>query len=399
MSNQDLTSVCFPETDFAILPGQAPPLSDFHAMLAELRETRPVAPILFHGRLAWLLTRHADVLTAFRDEDLFSARAIQVANTFPVMGRNVMGMEGEEHRINRALVQPGFGRRTMPGLMEECVRPLCHALVDEFSQAGQVDLVRQFNKRLPMAVICRLLGLPREDDASFERWAIDLIRYPWDPEAAQAASRQFTKYLEPLVEARRAAPEDDLLSSLCLQEVEGQRLTNDEIFSFVRQLFPAGADTTYLGLGSLMVGLLGTPGSLEELRGDLRRQAAAVEEAMRWEPPTSLLPRMTVQGGEFGGEELGADTVVLLGIAAANRDPEVFADPDRFDIGRETAGHLSFGYGNHFCIGSHLARAEMCTALEVLLERLEEIELLTPPIMQGAVLRGPDQLQIRFSPA
>ena len=287
----------------------------------------------------------------------------------------------------------------MPGLMEECVRPLCHALVDEFSQAGQVDLVRQFNKRLPMAVICRLLGLPREDDASFERWAIDLIRYPWDPEAAQAASRQFTKYLEPLVEARRAAPEDDLLSSLCLQEVEGQRLTNDEIFSFVRQLFPAGADTTYLGLGSLMVGLLGTPGSLEELRGDLRRQAAAVEEAMRWEPPTSLLPRMTVQGGEFGGEELGADTVVLLGIAAANRDPEVFADPDRFDIGRETAGHLSFGYGNHFCIGSHLARAEMCTALEVLLERLEEIELLTPPIMQGAVLRGPDQLQIRFSPA
>ena len=108
---------------------------------------------------------------------------------------------------------------------------------------------------------------------------------------------------------------------------------------------------------------------------------------------------MTVTGGKFGEEELGPNSIVLLAIAGANRDPAVFPDPDRFDIARKTAGHLSFGRGNHFCLGSHLARAEMRTALDVLLERLRDIELLEPPTMQGAVLRGPDRLQIRFRAA
>jgi cytochrome P450 len=106
---------------------------------------------------------------------------------------------------------------------------------------------------------------------------------------------------------------------------------------------------------------------------------------------------MTTEGGEFGGEELGPDTVVLLGIAAANRDPSVFSNPDRFDPGRKSAGHLAFGLGNHFCLGSHLARAEMRVALAVLAERLDEIELQAPPVMEGAVMRGPDRLQIRFA--
>ncbi len=167
----------------------------------------------------------------------------------------------------------------------------------------------------------------------------------------------------------------------------------------MRVLFPAGADTTFLALGSLLVGLLEAPDRLDSLRGDPEAQAAAVEEALRWEPPTALLPRMTEAGGEFGGEELGPGTVVLLGIAPANRDPSVFPDPDRFDPGRKTAGHLAFGLGNHFCLGSHLARAEMRVALSVLLERLGEIELLEVPVMQGAVMRGPGRLRIRFSGA
>jgi cytochrome P450 len=399
MSNTDVPQVCFPEIDFALLPGQGDPLPRFHDMLAELRRNRPVAPIVFHGRPAWILTRHADVIEAFRDEHLFSAKAIQIANTFPVMGRNIMGMEGEEHRINRALVSPRFGLRRMPQVMEDCVRPLCHSLVDEFEGEGQVDLVRRFNKRLPLAAICRLLGIPPEDDSSLERWAMDLISYPWDPEGALASSKEFTAYLGRLVDLRRQSPEEDLLSALCSQEIEGHRLKDEEIFSFVRVLFPAGADTTYLALGSLMVGLLETPGSLDRLRANPDARSAAVEEALRWEPPTALLPRMTVTGGKFGEEELGPNSIVLLAIAGANRDPAVFPDPDRFDIARKTAGHLSFGRGNHFCLGSHLARAEMRTALDVLLERLRDIELLEPPTMQGAVLRGPDRLQIRFRAA
>ena len=397
MSVSQPVALHFPGTDFALLPGRGAPMPGFHRMLGELRKERPVAPISFHGSLAWVLTRHSDVAAAFRDEALFSARAIQEANTFPVMGRNIMGMEGDEHRINRALVSPKFKLREMPELMESLVRPLCHGLVDEFAGEGEVDLVKRFNKRLPLIAICRLLGIPPEDDASLETWAMDLISYPWDPEGALASSRAFTAYLEQLLETRRSAPRDDLLSALCGEEIEGHRLSNEEIFSFVRVLFPAGADTTYLGLGSLLVGLLETPGCLDALRGSPDAQAAAVEEALRWEPPTALLPRMTTGGGEFAGEKLGPGTVVLLAIAAANRDPAVFTEPDRFDPSRDSSGHLSFGYGNHFCLGSHLARAEMRTALAVLLERLDEIELQAPPIMQGAVLRGPDQLRVRFS--
>jgi cytochrome P450 len=145
------------------------------------------------------------------------------------------------------------------------------------------------------------------------------------------------------------------------------------------------------------VGLLEKPGQMQALRDDPDGQAAAIEEALRWEPPTALLPRMTTEGGEFRGEQLPPGTVVLLGIAPANRDPALFPDPDRFDIGRKTAGHLGFGLGNHFCLGSHLARAELRVALSVLLERLEDLELQAPPVMEGAVMRGPDRLWVRFS--
>lgn len=386
----------FPETDFALLP-QGGVMPDFHRMLAELREKRPVAPVLFHGERAWLLTRHADVAAAFRDENLFSARAIQELNTFPVMGRNIMGMEGEEHRINRALASPKFKLREVVRVVGELIEPLCHRLVDEFAAHPETDLVQSFNKRLPLIAICRLLGIPPEDDERLGTWAMDLISYPWDPQGALVSARAFTEYLREVLEERRAAPGDDLLSALACEEVEGHRLSDEEIFSFVRVLFPAGADTTYLGLGSLMLGLLQEPGAFEALRGDPDGQGRAVEEALRWEPPTALLPRMTTVGGEFQGEHLGPETAVLLGIAGANRDPSVFDEPDRFDPSRDASKHLSFGYGNHFCLGSHLARAEMRTALAVLAERLGEIELKTVPVMRGAVLRGPDRLLIRFS--
>ncbi|MDG2333573.1 MAG: cytochrome P450 [Myxococcota bacterium] len=372
-------------------------MPDFHQKLAQLREERPVAPVQFHGKRAWILTRHADVAAAFRDERLFSARAVQEVNTFPVMGRNIMGMEGEEHRINRALASPKFKLREVNRVVGDLIEPLCHRLIDEFAGHPETDLVQSFNKRLPLIAICRLLGIPPEDDERLGQWAMDLISYPWDPQGALASARAFTEYLGGVLEQRRAAPGEDLLSALASEEVEGHRLSDEEIFSFVRVLFPAGADTTYLGLGSLMLGLLEKPGAFEALKGDSPGQARAVEEALRWEPPTALLPRMTLQGGEFQGEPLGPDTAVLLAIAGANRDPSVFDEPDRFDPSRDASGHLSFGYGNHFCLGSHLARAEMCTALAVLAERLGEIELTSAPVMHGAVLRGPDRLLIRFS--
>jgi cytochrome P450 len=385
-----------PEIDFALLPLAGCEIPDFHELMAELRQNRPVAPVRFHGGVAFVITRHADVVEAFCEEEIFSPRATQEANTFPVMGRNLMGMEGEEHRVKRALVSPAFRRKLMPNAMEQLLRPLCHRLVDGFADRGTADLVAEFNRQLPLTVIARMLGIPADDEADLKRWALALISYPWDPEGALAASAEFTAYLAPLLTARRREPGDDLISTLVCAEVEGERLSDEEIYAFLRLLFPAGADTTYLALGSLVHGLLTHPDAMERVLADPKDRPAAVDEAVRWECPTSLLPRLCPVDAEFRGEKIPAGSPVLLGISPANRDPAVFDDPDRFDIARDTRAHVGFGHGRHFCLGSHLARAEMTAALDVLLERLPNLRLAGETRMLGAILRGPDALPVAF---
>jgi len=382
-----------PELDFATAP-----LPDLHAVLGEIREQTPVAAVCFHGEIAYLTTRHAVLADAFANEDAMPSAAIHEHHAQPVMGRTIQCMTGEEHRIHRALASVAFRPAVMQRSVETLLEPLAHELIDGFAEHGSAELVEAFTHRFPFRVICRLLGIPVEDEEEMLGWALGLIDFPWNPEAALRASEAFTRYLEPLVEERRRQPGEDLISELAGARVEGHRLSDEEIYSFVRLLFPAGSDTTYKAIGSLLHLVLEQPGLRERLREHPEEQAGAVEEALRCEPPVALLPRRAAKHVVLAGVEVPANSPMLFGIAAANRDPRVYEDPDRFDWRRRTRGLLPFGKGVHFCLGSHLARREMEVALGALLERLPRLRLVEPDRgrIVGAVMRGPESLPVRW---
>jgi cytochrome P450 len=392
------------EHDFALdVPG-------FHAELARLRREHPVAFVPFHGGTAYLLTTYHDVERAFLDEATLPAEAAYRLHSEPVMGRTLQCMTGREHARNRALVFPAFRARLMPDYVAPILAPVAHQLIDRFADRGHADLVTEFTKQYPFTVITRLLGIPPRNEGDIQRWAIALLTFPWDPEGALAASREFTDYLTPIVAARREDPGDDLISTLATAVVDGDRLSDEEIFSFVRVLFPAGADTTFLGLGSLLYALMTHPDAMQRVRADPESRRLAIEEALRWEPPVSVMPRFAPVDTDQFGPLIPAGSHVLFGVAAANRDPEVFDEPDRFDIdrqspsgsrqsGKQSKGSLTFGFGMHYCVGAHLARAELAAALDVILERLDDLRLVegAPTRMVGSVLRGPDTLPVTFT--
>src|SRR5262245_18726078 len=383
----------YPQIDFAW--DEVP---DLHAILADLRARHAVVPVRYHGSTAWLITRYPDVLDALSDDETFPSSAAYLRHSAPVMGKTIQCMGGQEHRRNRGLVSTAFRPRLMKQFVESFLTPVAHKLVDEMSARGEGDLVRDYTTRYAFTVIARLLDLPPTDFADLKRWGDGLIDFPWNPEGAKAASREFTEYLKPVVDARRKAPGEDLISSLGTAEVEGERLSDEEIFSFVRLLFPAGADTTYRGLGSMLFAVLTHREVFEAVRAEPARIPEVVQESLRWEGPTALLPRFAPQEVVWAGVRIPAGAEVIFGITSGNRDASVYADPDRFDPDRKPTNILSFGHGLHFCLGSHLARREMEVSLQVISERLPDLELVDPGrvTIAGTVLRGPKALPVRF---
>lgn len=376
-------------------------VSDLHARLAELRSKAPYAVVNFHGGPAIMFLGNALLSAAFKDEAAFPAPAIYVPNTRPVLGRTIQCMTGQEHRMNRALVSPAFRRKLMVTYSVELLEPLAHELVDTFAHEGSADLVAQFTEQYPFLVTTRLLGLPTASDPEFQRWAHDLFNFPHDPENAMRASVAFTRYLEPLVAQKRERPTDDLLSTLATTEFDGQRLTDEEIYSFVRLLFPAGVDTTYLSIGNALYALLTHTDQLDRVRNDPNEITWAVEESLRWEPPVALLPRFAPKALYWRGISIPDNTRLVFAISAANRDSEVYPDPDRFDIGRRKSAPLAFGSGPHTCLGMFLAQAQIGTAVRVILDRLPGIRLAEPERTHigsrlGTALRGPAQLRVSF---
>jgi cytochrome P450 len=386
----------YPEIDFAWdeVPG-------LHRILADLRERHAVAPIRYHGGTAWLITRHADVLAALSDDETFPSAAAYLRHSGPVMGKTIQCMGGQEHRRNRGLVSAAFRPKLMREFVESFLTPVAHKLVDELGAGGEADLVRDYTVRYAFTVIARLLDLPPTDFADFKRWGDGLIDFPWNPEAAKAASREFTAYLKPLIDSRRRSPGEDLISSLATAEVDGDHLSDEEIYSFLRLLFPAGADTTYRGLGSMLFAVLTHREVFERVKAEPARVPDVVQESLRWEAPTAMLPRFAPKDATWAGVPIPGGSEVIFGITSGNRDASVYADPDRFDPDRKPANILSFGHGLHFCLGSHLARREMEVSLQVLAQRLPDMELVDPErvTVAGTVLRGPKALPVRLKAA
>jgi cytochrome P450 len=310
-------------------------------------------------------------------------------------------MTGEEHRVNRALVSPAFRQRLMPGLVAPLLEPVAHELIDRFETRGDAELVAEFTSRYPFTVICRLLGIPKHSEDEVKRWALGLLDIQRNYQLALECSREFIEFVTPILDQRRHDPGDDLISTLATTEIDGERLTDEEIFNFLRLLFPAGADTTYLGLGNILFALLTHPDQLEHVRSDPAEECRwAAEEGLRWNAPVAFIPRRSPADVVWHDLAVPDGAIVQLAIVAANRDPAVFEDPDRFDVGRRPTSVLTFGFGAHFCLGAHLARAELETTLQVLLERLPRLRLADDDArivgQFNKILRGPDRLPVRF---
>jgi cytochrome P450 len=360
-----------------------PNLIDYQGRLGPLRDSKGVARLRIGGHTGYMLLRYEDVRNGFFDNTRFSKSLALRDITFATMGPNIQGYDGDEHRIKRGLVSRAFRPRTVKDTIEPLIRQIAEELADELAPLGSTDLMTSFAKRYPLRIITQMLGIPREDEDSMAAWAHAMLRTMIDPQSARRANDEFTRYVGPLVEKRRAGPADDLLSTIVTEEIEGERLGDDEVFGFLRLLFPAGADTTWLTLGSLMIAVLEHPEVHQRLKDSEADRARAVEETVRWESVTGTEGRMTTQDVVCSGVEIPAGQLIWMSPAVANRDPLAFADPDSWNIDRPPRQHVGFGLGSHFCLGAYLARAELNIGLEVLLRRLPNLRMIERPPDHG----------------
>ncbi len=350
------------------------------------------------GAEAHLITTFEGVRTYLADDERFPGGVIYRYSTRPSVGSTFIDLDGDEHHLVRRLATPAFRSRAVRRFVDDELTPLADEVLDRMFTSRSDDLARDFVRILPFWAISRKLGLPVGTEERQRSWALALLSHPTDPDGARRAAAEVTEFLLPTLAERRAAPRDDVVSRLLTTEVDGVRLTDEQVASHVRLLYAVGATTTSDGLGTLLRRALTEPGLWERLRADRSLLPAVVHESLRVEPPVALLPRLAADGGEVAGVELPPGALVLCGIAAANRDPAVFSDPDRFDPDRPETEVLTFGFGSKFCPGSHLARQQLTAALDVLLERLDDVQVVESPEPTGPVLRRVERLRVTGLP-
>jgi cytochrome P450 len=374
------------------------PVPDPYPVYRRLRHEQPV--IALSGPLGQtsLITRYGDICTALKDAATFSsignARGIGL-----VMGRTILEMEGKEHLRQRRLVTPAFSPRALREGLDGVVERIIHQLVDSFVSDGSADLVSQFTFTYPLRVMAHVMGLPIADFEQFHHWALELLSIAEDPQRGFDAAQKIVEYLRPILEERLREPREDLVSTLVHAQVEGERLTDEEVLSFLRLLLPAGAETTYRLTGSLIYALLSHPDALAEVRSDPAALDLAIEETLRWESAVQYVSRETTREVEVSGTTLAPGELLMLAVGSANRDETRFDDPDRFDIHRKNVSdHVAFGFGEHFCLGSSLARLEARSAVSILLDRLPNLRFAPDADCRivGLAFRSPDRLPVVF---
>jgi len=378
---------------------------DPYTELARVRRHGPVQRLDMSGmphdesKPVFMVYRHDEIAQVLRDNETFSSSII-IQFFGDALGKHVMlGMDEPEHRRYRSLVSAVFSQKALARRQHELVERVAGELIDRFANRGRVDLVREFTFPYPTQIIAGLLGLPRADYPQFQRWSISLLSITVNRERATAASSALREYLVPILAARRREPREDLISDLARAEIDGERLSDEEIFSFLRLLLPAGVETTFRSTGNLLFGLLSNPEQLDAVRSDRSLIPQAIEESVRWEPPLLTITRVATHDTELAGVPIPAGSAVMPMLGAANRDENRYPDPDRFDIFRSPKPHISFGHGVHLCLGIHLARLEMRIALNLLLDRLPGLRLDPDgddPHIRGQVFRSPTSLPVLF---
>jgi cytochrome P450 len=379
---------------------------DPYPAFSVLRAEAPAHEVHLPDGPAWIITRYADVRRALTDPRFTKdwrytlppeARADAPANPLPMM----ILMDPPGHTRLRKLVSRSFTARRMSELRPQ-VRRYAEDLLDALPDGDQVDLMAEYASLLPVRVICELLGIPEDDREQFTAWTRTMLDETSQAES-QTAMADMSAYFGRLVEVKRAQPDDGLLSALVEVSDDGDRLSAEELVAMGNLLLIAGHETTVNLIGNGTFGLLTHPEQLALLRERPDLLGTAVEEFLRWDAPVQSPPvRFLSEDVEVGGITVPAGAVVMLSLAAANRDPEQFPEPDELKIDREPGGHVAFGYGLHFCLGAQLARIEGQEAFAALLTRFPEISLAVDPEAlvhrRSTLVRGVTELPVRLSP-
>lgn len=375
-----------------------------YGMWARAREADQV--IRFDGsgidpRPSFHVARYADAEQVLRDWETFSS-SINADVIGQYMGDLILAMNGREHRQYRNLVAQAFRASVLDRWDATLIRPVIDGLLDAIAADGNADLVADVTAQYPVQVICGIVGIPLDDHEQFARWAESINLGPLHHEQGMAASRDMRAYLEPLVAARRAQPSGDLLSELVHAEVDGERLSDEKIYGFLRLLLPAGAETTFRVMGNALAALLTHPEDLARVVADPDGLLPEViEETLRWETSVTMVSRIAAVDTEVGRCPIAAGSPVIVLTGSSDRDADRFDDADEWKLGRPTQHHLAFGTGPHQCLGMHLARLELRAGLSAILRRLPDLRLdpaASPPVIQGYAFRGPDALPVRFTP-
>ena len=370
------------------------------------RRMRERDPVHWNDTLRiWFLTGHADVAGLLRD-DRFSADRTRSERFRPPPphrrrpGRSMLVLDPPDHTRLRNLVNKAFTPRTV-----ERLRPRVEAITDEIlgrlQHADGFDLVANFAYPLPVIVIAEMLGVPATDRAAFQEWSAVLVR-GLDPLVSEEEQERvfdardaLLEYLRGVLAERRREPQDDMLTRLIAAEENGDILSEGELLAMCNLLLVAGHETTVNLIGNGALALLENPGQLERLRRDPDLIKTGVDELLRYTSPAQWTGRVAACEVEIGGRTIRPTQTVIGILGAANRDPEVFPDPDRLDLGRQPNPHLAFGRGIHFCLGAPLAHLETEVAMPMLLERFPRLRLAGDPELRPTwVLRGLRRLPV-----
>ena len=392
--------------------------ADPYAVYARLREEDPVHWCEPWGQ--WVVTRFADVLAVNKDPKRFSSAGWEkkfISQLPPALrqlphmqrhyGTEVLSMtDPPEHTRLRRLVVRSFTPRVL-----EALRPAIAKLVDDLLDeavadgATSMDAIAQFAYPLPAIVIAQLLGAPEEGRDDFMRWSKTIVDFvgTGHPDEQRALDneqtlKEFRAFLEPIIEDRRGNPQDDLISILASSD-EGERLTDDEIVSTCIILLFAGHETTANLIGNGLLALLKHPEQLALLRAEPERLPAAVEELLRYDSPVQRNRRLAMEDMTFGGKQIRKGDSVLVFMGSANRDADMFADPDALDVTRSPNPQMAFGHGIHFCAGAALTRLEAPIALRALLDRFPEVRLagdFGERWHRNITFRGLESLELRI---
>jgi cytochrome P450 len=384
-------------------------IADPYPTYRTLREQDPVheSPLGF-----WVLTRYDDVVAALRDprlikEPIQSIVAARIgAAVSPVGALSMLDRDPPDHTRLRSLVSKAFTPRVVETLRPR-IQAIVDGLLDRACDAGRMDLIEELAYPIPVVVICEMLGVPVEDHERFKGWGVDLARgldsILLGPESevakrSQAARRALGDYFRELIATRRHAPRHDLLSALIAAEEAGDKLTEDELLATCVLLLIAGHETTVNLIGNGTLALLRHPDQMRRLRENPDLIVTAVEELLRFDGPVQRTARIPSADMKIGGKSVKAGDMVMPFIAAADRDPAQFPDPDRLDLGRTDNRHIAFGWGIHFCLGAPLARVEAQIAINTMLARCPKLALATdrPDYRLSLTLRGLSSLPVSF---